>query len=52
MVATILELLSAGMTNAELMADYPSLQEEDIRACLVYATRLTSFQFIPYEKIT
>ena len=50
MVATILELLSAGMTHAELIVDYPALQEEDIRACLAYATRLANFQFVPYDK--
>ncbi|MBO0949991.1 DUF433 domain-containing protein [Fibrella forsythiae] len=50
MVATILELLSAGMTHEELIADYPTLQEEDIRSCLVYATRLANFQFVPYNK--
>ncbi|MBO0932890.1 DUF433 domain-containing protein [Fibrella aquatilis] len=36
MVATILELLSAEMTYDELMEDYPSLQKEDIQACLLY----------------
>lgn len=49
MVATILELLSSGMTYSELITDYPTLQEEDIRACLAYATRLANFQFIPYK---
>lgn len=43
MVATILDLLSAGMTHPELRADYPNLEEEDIRACLAYATRPSSF---------
>jgi len=39
-VELILDLLSAGMTQAEILADYPSLEEDDIRACLVYASRL------------
>ena len=50
MVATILELLSAEMTYAELMEDYPSLEKEDIKACLLYATRLANFQAISYNK--
>lgn len=39
-VEMILDLLSAGMTNAEILADYPSLEEKDIQACLVFATKL------------
>lgn len=38
MVATILELLSSGMTYAELIEDYPNLEEADIKACLEYAS--------------
>ncbi len=39
-VEMILDLLGAGMTNAEILADYPSLDEKDIYACLVFATKL------------
>ena len=45
-VEMILDLLSAGMTNQEILADYPALEEEDIRACLGYASRLTSVKSI------
>ncbi len=48
LVATVLELLSAGTTLAELQEDYPNLEEGDVRNCLAYATRLVNFQFIPY----
>jgi uncharacterized protein (DUF433 family) len=48
LVATILELLSAGSTFEELKADYPNLEEADVRACLLYATRLVNFQLVPY----
>lgn len=34
LVATILELLSAGMTQEEILADYPGLEQEDILASL------------------
>ncbi|MBK8025478.1 MAG: DUF433 domain-containing protein [Chloroflexi bacterium] len=33
-VQTLLELLSAGMTFAEILADYPDLEEADLRAAL------------------
>lgn len=40
-VETVLEWLSAGMTESEILADYPDLEPEDIRAALVFATRLS-----------
>ncbi len=36
-VSLILDLLFAGMTTEELIADYPALKKEDIQACLFYA---------------
>jgi uncharacterized protein (DUF433 family) len=51
MVATILELLTAGSTFEELKADYPNLENDDVRACLLYATRLVNFQIIPYASV-
>ena len=39
-VEMILDLMSAGMTTEELLEDYPDLEKEDIRACLLFATRL------------
>lgn len=43
-VETILELLSAGMTTDEILADYEDLEREDILAALAYATRLTQIK--------
>jgi uncharacterized protein (DUF433 family) len=40
-VEMIMELLSAGMTWKEIMKDYPAVVEDDIRACLLYATKLS-----------
>ena len=40
-VETILELLSSGMTNDEILADYEDLEREDILAVLAYAARLS-----------
>ena len=36
-VAHVLGWLAAGMSNQEILSDYPELTEEDIRACLAYA---------------
>lgn len=40
-VVDVLELLSSGADHAEILSDYPSLEEEDILACLEYAARQT-----------
>lgn len=39
-VEMILELLTAGMSHEEILADYEDLENEDILASLAYATRL------------
>jgi uncharacterized protein (DUF433 family) len=39
-VEFILELLAAGKSENELLADYPGLSREDILACLSYASYL------------
>jgi uncharacterized protein (DUF433 family) len=36
-VADVLGWLAAGMSHAEILADYPELREDDIRACLAFA---------------
>jgi uncharacterized protein (DUF433 family) len=36
-VADVLGWLAAGMSHQEILADYPELTEEDIRACLAFA---------------
>ena len=45
-VEIILDLLTAGMTNNEILEDYPDLENEDIRACLLFATRLVRVKSI------
>ncbi len=42
-VDLILDLLSAGSTHQEILEDYPKLEEEDILACLMYATKITRY---------
>ena len=43
-VDMILELLSAGMSNEEILADYDDLEPEDILAVLAYAARLSQMK--------
>jgi len=45
-VEMILDLLAAGMTHPEILADYPTLEEADLLACLTYAARLTRVKSI------
>ena len=45
-VELVLELLAAGWTYADILSSYPHLTDEDIRACLAYAS-----EFLREEKI-
>ena len=36
-VGDVLEYLAGGMPEQEILADFPQLTKEDIRACLAYA---------------
>ena len=40
-VETMLELMSAGMTIDEILADHEDLEREDLLAVLAFATRLS-----------
>jgi uncharacterized protein (DUF433 family) len=39
-VYLIIEFIANGMTNKEILKEYPRLKEEDIKAALLYASRL------------
>ena len=36
----VIRSLAAGISNEELLEDYPDLEPEDIQACLLYAAHL------------
>ena len=36
-VKDVLDLLAAGVSEAEVLSDFPYLEKEDIRACLAFA---------------
>jgi uncharacterized protein (DUF433 family) len=41
-VKDVLDLLAAGLSEKEILKDYPDLESEDIRACLQYAAAQAS----------
>jgi uncharacterized protein (DUF433 family) len=43
-VETFLELMSAGMTTDEILADYEDLERDDLLAVLSYAARLSQIK--------
>jgi uncharacterized protein (DUF433 family) len=43
-VDLILDLLSAGMSETEIIEDYPALEPKDIKACIAYASQLSTIQ--------
>jgi uncharacterized protein (DUF433 family) len=45
-VEFLLELLSSGMTHSEILADYDDLEEEDVLAALMFATKLSQVKSI------
>lgn len=45
-VDLILDLLSSGMTEKEIIEDYPALEIKDIKACLAFASRLSKFKTV------
>jgi uncharacterized protein (DUF433 family) len=46
-VQLILDLLAQGMSQKEIMEDYPGLKAGDIAACLVFASKALDSTFAP-----
>lgn len=40
-VSLVLDFLASGMSQEEILKDYPQLTADDIRACLAYASEMT-----------
>jgi uncharacterized protein (DUF433 family) len=45
-VSLILDLLAGGMTVKEILEDYPSLDETDIRACIAYGAEMARERYV------
>ncbi len=52
-VSLILDFLADGMTPEEILAEYPHLQSEDIRAAIAYGAEMARERFveIPFEPV-
>ena len=49
-VYDVLEYLASGMSEEEILQDFPDLTKEDIRACLAFAAdRERKFSSVPLE---
>ena len=46
-VADVLDYLASGMGVADILADFPELTEDDIRACLAFAAARERRLFAP-----
>jgi len=45
-VSLILDFLASGMTIAEVLEDYPSLEEADIYPCLAYGAEMSRERYV------
>jgi uncharacterized protein (DUF433 family) len=48
-VALIVENLAEGLTEDELLEEYPGLERDDIRAALAYAAEISRERVFPVE---
>lgn len=51
-VSLILNLVAGGLTNAEIIRQYPYIEPEDIRQSLLYAAFLAQEMVLPLEKVS
>ncbi|MEW6219933.1 MAG: DUF433 domain-containing protein [Thermodesulfobacteriota bacterium] len=49
-VSLILDLLADGMSSEEILADYPGLVEDDIRACVAYGAEMTRERIVKSDR--
>jgi uncharacterized protein (DUF433 family) len=49
-VSLIINLVANGKPRAEIMAEYPDLEDDDISAALLYAAWLTQDRFVNFEQ--
>jgi len=46
-VSLTLDYLAEGVSEAEILAGYPQLKPEDIRACIAYAAEIARERIVP-----
>ncbi|MEO8353617.1 MAG: DUF433 domain-containing protein [Chthoniobacteraceae bacterium] len=47
MVSVVLDNLAAGLSEAEILRSYPSLQSDDVAATIAYAAELARERVVP-----
>ncbi len=45
-VSLVLDWLASGMTINEILAEYPQLKEEDVRAAIAYGAEMSRERFV------
>lgn len=45
-VSLILDLLASGETHAQILGNYPGLEEADIRACIAYGSEMSRGHYV------
>ncbi len=48
-VSLLLDFLANGMTVTEILAEYPQLAEEDIRAAIAYGAEMSRARYVDIE---
>jgi uncharacterized protein (DUF433 family) len=52
MVSAILDNISEGVNQDEILSSYPSLSPEDIKAAIAYAADLARERIVPLKRAT
>ncbi len=50
-VSLVVNLVANGMTQAEILVEYPDLEAEDVRQALRYAAWLTTERILPAQVV-
>ena len=45
-VSLVLDLLAAGWTTAQILQDYPGLEEADVLACVAYGAEMSRERYV------
>jgi uncharacterized protein (DUF433 family) len=51
LVSNILSDLAAGLSQEDIIANYPSISEEDIRSALQFGSELANFECFTYKAL-
>jgi uncharacterized protein (DUF433 family) len=46
-VSLILDMLASGTSMADVLAEYPQLEEADVLACIAYGSEMSRERYVP-----